>query len=113
MKYARVDEYINNFDGIYKDKLEDLRIFIKQLIPEAKEVISYNMPAFKLDKIIVYYAIYKNHLGFYPTANGIEEFKDELKEYKTSKGAIQFPMDKKLPYDLIKKIVLFRVKSVK
>ena len=107
------DEYINTFDGINKEKLQSLRKIIKEIVPNAKEVISYNMPAFKLNKIIVYYAAFKNHIGLYPASLAIEVFKEDLKPYKTSKGAIQFSLDKELPYNLIKKIIEYKVKSDK
>ena len=89
--------------------LEQLRQIIKAIVPEAEEVISYQMPAFKQNGILVWYAGYKKHVGFYPSSKPIEVFKDELLVYKTSKGAIQFPLDKLLPVELITKIVNFRV----
>ncbi|MCX8020690.1 MAG: DUF1801 domain-containing protein, partial [Chitinophagaceae bacterium] len=84
---------------------------IKQVAPQATETISYNIPTFKLNKNLVHYAAYKQHIGFYPTSSPMTVFKDELTKYKTSKGAIQFPIDKPLPTTLIKKIVKFRVKE--
>lgn len=77
----------------------------------AEEVISYKMPAFRFKGMLVYFAAFKNHIGFYPTNSGIEVFKDELDRYKSSKGAVQFPLDKPLPLDLIRRIVEFRVKE--
>ena len=91
--------------------LDSLRETILQAAPKAEEVISYNMPAFKLKKVLVYYAAHKEHIGFYPTSSPIKFFKDELAKYKTSKGAIQCPIDKRLPTTLIKKIVTFRVQE--
>lgn len=89
--------------------LEQLRQIIKKIVPEAEEVISYQMPAFKQNGVLVWYAGYKKHVGFYPSSKPIEIFKDELKTYKTSKGAIQLPLDKPLPVELITKIVNFKV----
>lgn len=109
MKYMNVDEYINCFDGIVKEKLNEVRDIIKSVALDAKEVISYNMPAYKLNKVLVYFAANKNHIGFYPTPSAVFKFKKELKEYKTSKGAIQFQLNKPLPSNLVKKIVKFRV----
>jgi uncharacterized protein YdhG (YjbR/CyaY superfamily) len=111
--YNNIDEYINLFSDSIKEKLQQLRHEIKSVIPETTEVISYNMPAFKLKEVLVYFAAYKNHIGFYPTPSAIVEFKKELKDYKTSKGAIQFPLNKPLPFELIKKIVEYRIKSSK
>ena len=84
---------------------------ILQAAPKAEEVISYNMPAFKYNGILVWFSGYKNHIGFYPSSTPIEIFKNDLKKYKTSKGAIQFPLDKPLPLALITKIVKFRSKQ--
>lgn len=111
VKFKTIDEYHAAFPNEIRDKLETMRSIIKTAAPEADEVISYNMPAFRLHGILVYYAAYKEHIGFYPTANPIKVFKAELSKYKTSKGAIQFPLDKNLPAPLIKKVVKFRVKE--
>ena len=108
VKFKTIDEYHAAFPKNLRDMLETLRKTIKKTVPEAEELISYNMPAFKMKKILVYYAANKAHIGFYPTAAPIIFFKDELVEYKTSKGAIQFPIDKPLPIKLITKIVKFR-----
>jgi len=111
MKYKNIDEYINMFDENIKDKLNEIRDIIISVAKDSKEVISYNMPAFKNNKVLVYFAANKNHIGFYPTPSAILKFNKELKDYKTSKGAIQFPLDKPLPIELIKKIVEFRIKE--
>ena len=84
---------------------------IRAAAPLAQETISYNMPAFRSEKVLVYYMAHSRHIGFYPTASPIKFFKEDLKNYNTSKGAIQFPMEKPLPLLLIKKIVKFRVKE--
>lgn len=110
-KFKTVDEYISTFPDNIKGMLEKLRNTIKKAAPKAEEVISYNMPAFKLQGMLVFYAAYKNHIGFYPTAMPIEVFKDDLVNYKTSKGAIQFPIDKPLPLSLIMNIVRFKVNN--
>jgi uncharacterized protein YdhG (YjbR/CyaY superfamily) len=103
------DSYIATQPEATRLVLEQLRQIIKTIVPEAAEVISYQMPAFKQNGILVWYAGYKKHVGFYPSSKPIEIFKDELTAYKTSKGAIQFPLDKPLPVELITKIVNFRV----
>lgn len=108
-KFKTVDEYLSAFPQNVKDILAELRKTIKQAAPHAEELISYNMPALKLNGILVYYAAYNKHIGFYPTASGIEVFKKELSGYKFAKGSIQFPLDKPLPLELIIKIVKFRV----
>ena len=111
VKFKTVDEYLNSVPASTRDILEKLREIILKSAPKAEEVISYNMPAIKLNGILVWYAAYKKHIGFYPSASPIKIFKDELTNYKTSKGAIQFPIDKPLPIALIKKIVKHRVVS--
>ena len=84
---------------------------IREAAPEAREAISYRMPTFKLNGNLVHFAAFKNHIGFYPTPSGIEQFKKELSLYKWAKGSVQFPLDKPIPFDLVKKIVIFRVKE--
>jgi uncharacterized protein YdhG (YjbR/CyaY superfamily) len=106
-----IDIYIAGFPEETQRLLEELRITILEAAPGAEQVISYQMPAFKLNRVLVYFAAYNNHIGFYPTASGIEVFKSEFSEYKWSKGAVQFPLDKPLPLDLISKIVKFRVEE--
>ncbi len=106
-----IDDYIIQFPVEIKSKLETIRTAIKKAAPKSVEVISYGMPAFKMNKVLVYFAVGKNHIGFYPTPNPIKVFSRELEGYKTSKGAIQFPLDKKVPLALISKITKFRVKE--
>ncbi len=108
---ANIDEYILAFPKSTQILLEQVRSTIKKVAPKAEEIISYGMPAFKLNGVLVYFAGYKNHIGFYPLRSGIETFKKEIAIYKWSKGAIQFPMDKKMPTALISKIVKFRLKE--
>jgi uncharacterized protein YdhG (YjbR/CyaY superfamily) len=108
-KPKNIDEYIANFPPEVKKLLEEIRTIIKEIAPNATEVISYGMPAFKQNKVLVYFAGYKNHIGFYPTGSGIVAFKNELNDFKWSKGAVQFSVNKPLPINLIKKIVRFRL----
>lgn len=106
-----VDAYIAGFPGSTRELLEQMRATIIKAAPKAEEVISYQMPAYKYEGMLVYFAGYKNHIGFYPTGSGILAFKKELAAYKGSKGAVQFPLDKKLPLALIAKMVKFRIKE--
>ena len=108
-----VDEYIAGFPKNIRDMLEQMRATIRKAAPEAKEAIKYAMPTFVLEGNLVHFAAFKNHIGFYPAPMGIEAFKKELSVYKSSKGAIQFPLDAPLPLALISKIVQFRVKKNK
>jgi uncharacterized protein YdhG (YjbR/CyaY superfamily) len=108
-KYKTVDQYIADFPAAVQPKLQEMRSTIKKVAPKAEEVISYNMPAFRLDGMLVYYAGNKAHIGFYPMPSAIMAFKKELETYVTSKGAIQFPLDKKLPLSLVRNIVKFRM----
>lgn len=107
--YKDINEYHASQPDDIQEMLEHLRLVIKQAVPMPTETISYGMSAFQQNKILVYYAINKEHIDFYPTLNPIACFKKELEKYNTSKGAIQFPFDKPLPVTLIKKIVKFRL----
>jgi uncharacterized protein YdhG (YjbR/CyaY superfamily) len=108
-KPSNTDEYIAGFPVEVQEMLEQVRLTIKTVAPQAEEVISYGMPAFKLHSILVWFAAYKNHIGFYPHSSGIEVFKKELSGYKSAKGSVQFPLNKSLPLDLITEIVKYRV----
>jgi uncharacterized protein YdhG (YjbR/CyaY superfamily) len=110
-EYKTIDEYIQTFPENIQLILEKMRQTIHNAAPEAVESISYRMPAFKLNGNLVFFAAAKNHIGFYPTASPIEAFKKELSSYKTSKGAIQFPLNTSVPWDLVGKIVKFRVRE--
>lgn len=111
-QFKNMDEYIETFPKDVQNILEKIRQTIKKAAPEAVEVISYQMPTFKLNgKNLVHFAAFKNHIGFYPIPSGIEAFKTELSSYKQGKGSVQFPMDKPIPYDLVKKIVDYRAKE--
>ncbi|MFZ1730863.1 MAG: DUF1801 domain-containing protein [Bacteroidota bacterium] len=108
-----IDEYIDGFPEDIRNKLSEMRAAIGETAPDAVEVISYRMPAFHHNGVLVYFAAYKNHIGFYPTASGIAHFVDEFQGYTFSKGAVQFPLDKPLPLALIRKIVRFRLEENK
>lgn len=110
-QYKTIDEYITQFPVELQQTLTEIRKVIHEAAPEATEAISYQMPTFKLNGNLIHFAAFKNHIGIYPTPTGIEEFKKELSEYTTSKGAIQFPLDKPFPFELLKRIVDFRVKQ--
>lgn len=107
--FSSIDHYITSFPEEIQKKLEEVRATIKAAAPEAQEKISYQMPTFYLHGNLVHFAAYKNHMGFYPTSSGVQAFKHELSQYETSKGAIQFPLEKPIPLDLISKIVQYRV----
>ena len=104
-----IDEYIVEFTPEIQEKLVLLRKVIKEAAPEATEKISWGMPTFVLHGNLVHFAAFKNHIGLYPSPSGIDNFKDELSEYKGAKGSVQFPFKKPIPYELISKIVKFRV----
>ena len=109
--YETVDEYIAAFPKNVQEILQEIRQVIRDCAPEAEEEISYQIPAFKLNGILVYFAAFKNHIGFYPRASAIEAFKEKLAAYKISKGTVRFPIDEPIPFDLIKAMVKFRVKE--
>jgi uncharacterized protein YdhG (YjbR/CyaY superfamily) len=111
ISFKNIDEYIAFKTPEVKILLEQMRQTVNNAAPEAEEVISYNMPAFKYHGMLVYFSAYKNHIGFYATPTGHKEFQEELSVYKQGKGSIQFPLSKPLPLDLITKIVKFRVKE--
>ncbi|MDX2044909.1 MAG: DUF1801 domain-containing protein [Acidobacteriota bacterium] len=106
-----IDEYIAGFPSEIQEKLETIRATIRKAAPKAEEAISYMIPTLKLHGNLVHFAAYKNHIGFYPGAGGIAAFQEELAGYETSKGTVQFPLDKRLPLPLITKIVKFRVQQ--
>ncbi len=110
-KFQTVEEYIATFPAKTKKCLKDIRTTIKKVAPQAEEVISYNMPAFKLHGMLIWYAGYKEHIGLYPKTTVIQAFKKDLAVYKQSKGTIQFPLDQSLPLDLIARIVKYRIRE--
>ncbi|MBK8349556.1 MAG: DUF1801 domain-containing protein [Saprospiraceae bacterium] len=112
-KYTSVDQYFASQPPAVVDILLKIKDVISSSAPEAVECIAYSMPAFKMHKKpLVYYAAFKNHIGFYALPSGNEAFQKELSKFKTGKGSIQFPLDKEIPYDLIRQIVAFRVAEV-
>lgn len=112
--FSNMDEYIASFPAEIKEILEKIRGTIKKIIPKGEETISYAIPTFKLNgNNLVHFAAFKNHIGFYATPSGHAEFKEELSKYKQGKGSVQFPFDKPIPYELIKRIVKFKVKEQK
>lgn len=106
-----VDLYIKSFPEPIAKKLEEMRDIITETIPMSKEIFSYKMPAYKVNKILVYFGGFKNHISLFPTSSGIIAFEKELELYKHSKGAIQFPINKPLPKDLIERIIEFRLEE--
>lgn len=111
-QFRTIDEFIASFPKNVRIVLEELRRVIKESAPEAEETISYGIPTFDLNgKHLVHFSAYKSHVGFYPTSSGIEALKKELSPFKTGRGTVQFPLDKPIPFDLVKRIVKFRVKE--
>jgi len=110
-QYKTVDDYIKTFPSEIQIILEKIRKTIQRAAPDAVETISYQMPTFKLNGNLVHFAAFKNHIGFYPIPSGIEAFKQELSPYAAGRGTLRFPLDKPIPYDLIEKVVIFRVKE--
>ncbi|HAY33634.1 MAG TPA: DUF1801 domain-containing protein [Ignavibacteria bacterium] len=111
-KPADIDAYISGFPEDVRTKLNKLRETFRKAAPGAAEVISYGIPAYKMNgKDIIYFAAFKNHIGIYPAPRVVEEFKKELVEYKGGKGTVQFPLEKELPLGLISRIVKFKVKE--
>lgn len=109
-KITTIDEYIAGYPADIQSILNQLRALIRELAPEAVEKIGYGIPTFTLyGRNLVHFAAYKNHIGFYPNPSGIKEFEQELSTYNTSKGAIQFPVNEPIPYELISRIVQYRV----
>ena len=108
-EFRTIDEYIATFPEDIQEKLKQIRATIKAAAPDATEKISYQMPTFFLNGNLVHFAAFKNHIGFYPAASGVAHFMAELGSYQTSKGAIQFPLGQPIPFDLVTRIVQFRV----
>jgi len=109
--FTTIDEYIMLYPPEIQEKLNALRALIHSAAPEVTEAISWRMPTFKLYGNLVHFAVNKNHIGLYPGESGIRVFEDKMKDYKSSKGAVQFPLDKPLPLKLVEEIVLYRVKE--
>jgi len=111
-RYETIDEYIEAFSEDVQAILRKMRQTIRDAAPGAVEAISYQMPTFKLNgRNLVHFAAFKSHIGFYPIPSGIEAFKEELSPYKQGKGSVQLPLDEPIPYDLVERIVKYRVKE--
>lgn len=110
-QFRTIDEYIAGFPENVRDILEELRQVIRQAAPQAEEAMRYGIPTFRLNGNLVHFAAFKKHIGFYPTPSAIETFKEELSPYKQAKGSVQFLIGKPMPYDLIRKIVKYRVEE--
>ena len=107
---ATIDDYIRNAPKEVREILEKMRAAVREAAPGADEAIRYGMPTFRLHgRNLVHFAAFRHHIGFYPIPSGIEAFKKELSSYKQGKGSVQFPLKKPVPFDLVKKIVKFRV----
>jgi uncharacterized protein YdhG (YjbR/CyaY superfamily) len=111
MPPTTIDEYISAFPEDVQAVLQELRSVIRETAPEAQEAIKYGIPTFVLQGNLVHFAAYKTHIGFYPAPSGLENFRSELAGYAGSKGAVQFPLDQPLPFDLIRRITAFRVQE--
>jgi len=111
MKPKTIEEYIYAAPADTQEKLWQIHECIRKAAPGAKEELKWGRPAYSYDKILVMYAVFKKHIGFYPMPSVLKAFSKELSVYKTGEGSVQFPLDEKLPLSLIKKIVLFRVKE--
>lgn len=106
-----IDEYINGYPGEVQELLKKMRQIINEAVPEGEEVIRYGMPTYRLKVNLVHFAAYKKHIGFYPTPKVIEAFKKDLIDYRYSKGAVQFPLHQPVPWDLVRRMVKYRVKE--
>jgi uncharacterized protein YdhG (YjbR/CyaY superfamily) len=112
-KYTTIDEYISDFPKEVQEIMQNLRKIVNELAPEVEEAISYQMPTFKLKKkTVVHFAAFSKHIGVYPMPSGIEAFKEQLSKYESGKGSVRFPLNKPIPYDLFKQIVVYRLKSM-
>src|SRR5712691_6927164 len=112
-KFETIDEYIESFPENVQSVLEKLRATVQEAVPEAVESISYQMPTFKLKgRRLACFSAWKNHIGFYSTPEGNEAFRKELSTYSGEKGSLRFPLDKPIPYDLVKKIISFRMREI-
>ncbi len=109
--FETIDEYIASFPPNVQAVLQQVRQAIRAVAPQAEEVISYQMPAFKQNGVLVWFAAFKNYIGFFPKMSAMEAFKEKLSSYQTSKGTVRFPLDEPIPVELVKEIVKFRVKE--
>jgi uncharacterized protein YdhG (YjbR/CyaY superfamily) len=113
IKFSNIDDYIASFPVETREILEQLRETISKNAPGAMQTINYGIPTFTLKGNLVHFAAFKNHIGFYPTPSGIEAFKKDLSAYEVAKGSVKFPIDEPLPFDLIGRMVKFRVEENK
>jgi uncharacterized protein YdhG (YjbR/CyaY superfamily) len=116
MKYLQtspksIDDYISGFPDDLQKVLEKIRKTIRKAVPRAQEKISYKMPAFTLDGDLIYFAAFKKHIGIYPPVRGDEKLNKELSRYRGEKGNLKFPLDEPIPYELIGRVVKFRIKE--
>ena len=109
--FKDIDSYIQSAPKEARTLLKEMRALVKKAAPDAKEAITYGIPTYKLNGNLVHFGGFKDHVSFFPTSSGVSAFKKELSKYRTTKGTIQFPLDKPLPLDLIKRIVAFRLKE--
>lgn len=109
--YKNIDEYIAKFPEEIQKLLEQIRIVVQNAAPEAQETISYGMPTFAYKGVLAHFAAFKNHIGLYALPSGNEAFKEDLAVYKTGKGSIQFPLNEPIPFELISRIIKFRVEE--
>jgi len=110
-KPTSIDEYIALYPPEVQAILQQVRQTIHAVVPEAQEAIAYGIPTFKYHGNLVHFAAYKKHIGFYPAPSGLEAFKTELASYPGSKGTVQFPLDQPIPFDLIRRITLYRMEE--
>ena len=111
LQAENIDQYIRHFPSDVQKILTKIRTTIRKAAPEAEEAIKYAIPTFVLKGNLVHFAAYQNHIGFYPAPAGIKAFKEETKPYESGKGTLKFPLDKPIPFDLISRIVKFRVQQ--
>jgi len=109
----RVEEYIAGFSGEVNRRLLLMRELIRRAIPKARETVAYGMPTYRYRENLVHFAGYKNHIGFYPTPEGILKFREEFADFPQSKGAVQFPLDRPLPEELVTAVSLYRYRAVR
>jgi uncharacterized protein YdhG (YjbR/CyaY superfamily) len=111
-KYLNISDYFTTLDERSLKRMEELRSVIRSVVPQAEEVISYNMPSFRYHGILVYYAAFKHHIGFYPASStALQFFAADLTGYDTSKGTVRFSLDTEIPSGLVERIVLFRARE--
>jgi uncharacterized protein YdhG (YjbR/CyaY superfamily) len=108
-----IDEYIAGFSPSVQESLRKVRALVRDAAPAAEETLKYRMPTFVLQDNLVHFAAFQKHIEFYPTASAIEAFSSELKDYVSAKGSVQFPLDRPVPFGLIKRMVQFRVKEIR